>query len=128
MQEVNSASTKWIAAAHAHGGLAPVAMLVPKVVCPRKWLVPTLGLQSLALALGPLLPGWHRWLCWFRRCWAQLNEWCHPIGLQSMKLFWAHSCLAEADGRGEPIDDLVAVMHVEVGLVLVSAAWCRMGR
>ena len=97
MQEVNSASTNWIAAVHAHGalapvamlipklagatlgavfagagagltlaGLAPVAMLVPKVVCPRKWLVPTLGLQSLALALGPLLPGWHRWPCCFR--------------------------------------------------------------
>ncbi len=45
-----------------------------------------------------------------------------------MKLFWAHSCLAEADRRGEHIDDLVAVMHVEVGLVLVSAAWYRMGR
>lgn len=79
-------------------------------------------------ALGSPLPGWYRWLCWFRRCWGQLNEWCHPIGLLSMKLFWAHSCLAEADGRGEPIDDLVAVMHVEVGLVLVSAAWYRMGR
>jgi len=74
MQEVNSASTNWIAAVHAHGALAPVAMLipklagatlgavfagagagltldglVPKVLCPRKWLVPTMGLQSLAL-------------------------------------------------------------------------------